>query len=125
MSSIFSYVQEQEVAYKQPIYLDEGWTWSMREHIRRSYLYKNSQFFDKNNDRKLKPFINIIRPILNIHYRTEGFDVKDIDIYVDNADTYYKSFLIKKFHDKWAPKNGIDTFIDEVVESYVDYGGCW
>ena len=123
MSNIFSFVQEQEVAYKQPIYLDEGWTWGMREHIRRSYLYKNSQFFDKNDDRKLKPFINIIRPVLNIHYRTEGFDVKDIEIYVDNPKTYYKSFLIKKAHDKWALEHKMDTFLDELVESYVDYGG--
>ena len=123
MSDIFSYVEEQEVAYRQPIYLDEEWKWSMREHIRSSYLYKNSQFFEKNDDRKLKPFINIIRPVLNIHYRTEGFDVKDIEIYVDNPATYYKSFLIKKYHDKWVLENEIDTFIDELVESYVDYGG--
>ena len=123
MSDIFSYVQEQEAGYKQPIYLDEQWSWSMREHIRRSYLYKNTQFFDKNSDRKLKPFINIVRPILNIHYRTEGFDVKDIEIYVDNVETYYKSFLVKKFHDKWALENMMDTFLDDLVESYVDYGG--
>jgi hypothetical protein len=59
-----------------------------------------------------------------VSYRTEGFDVKDIELYVDNPDEYYKSFLVKKYHTKWALENEIDTFIDEVVESYTDYGGA-
>lgn len=123
MRDIYSYVTEQETAFKNPIQLEDGWWWNFKEHIRRSYLYKNSQFETRNEDRDKRPFKNVIRPVVNIHYRTEGFDVKDIELYVDNPDTYYKSFLIKKFHDKWALTNEMDTFIDEVVESFVDYGG--
>ena len=123
MNTIFSFIQEQESLYKQPIPLEEGWYWGMKDHIRRSFLYKHSQFEQNNEDRETRPFKNIVRPILNVQYRTEGFDVKDIEIYVDNPDTYYKSFLIKKYHDKWALTNAIDTFIDELVESFVDYGG--
>ena len=108
---------------KQDIPLEEGWQWNFKDHIRRSFLYKHSQFETNNEDRDKRPFKNIVRPILNIQYRTEGFDVKDIELYVDNADTYYKSFLVKKYHDKWALQNEIDTFIDELVESFVDYGG--
>ena len=123
MADVHAYISEQESAYQKPIMLEDDWYWSMKEHLRKSFLYKNSQFSKNNSDRKRRPYKNIIRPILNIHYRTEGFDVKDIEIYVNNPDTYYKSFLVKKFHDKWALKNEMDTFIDEVVESYVDYGG--
>lgn len=123
MSRIYSYITEQESGFKTQIPLEQGWFWNMKDHIRRSFLYKNSQFKDDNENRKNRPYKNIIRPILNIHYRTEGFDVKDIEIFVDNSDTYYKSFLVKKYHEKWALKNGMDTFIDQLVESYVDYGG--
>lgn len=121
--NIYQYIEEQEAGFKQGIPLEEGWYWSFRDHVRRSFLYKHSQFERNNDNRDKRPFKNIVRPILNIQYRTEGFDVKDIEIYVDNADTYYKSFLIKKFHDKWALENEMDTFIDELVESFVDYGG--
>ena len=51
----------------------------------------------------------------------EGFDVKDIIPFVDDVDLAYKSFLTKKYHRKWARKNEIDTFIDDVVESAIDW----
>jgi hypothetical protein len=122
MKDIYSYVTTEESAFNKPINLVDGWSWNFKDHIRRSFLYKNSQFYEKNEDRKNRPFKNIIRPILNIQYRTEGFDVKDIELYVDDPKQYHKSFLVKKFHDTWARENEIDTFIDEVVESYIDYG---
>lgn len=123
METIFDYIQSEETAYAKPVQLTEGWSWSMKDHLNRSFLYMNSQFEEDNDNRTFRPFKNIVLPILNIQFRTEGFDVKDIQIYVDNADDYFKSLLIKKYHDTWAPLNEIDTFIDEVVESYGTYGG--
>ena len=96
----------------------------MKDHIRRCFLYKHSQFEEKNEDRELRPFKNIVRGILDVRYRTEGFDVKDIELYVNDPDNYFKSFLIKKFHEDWAPQNKIDTLIDEIVESASDYGAA-
>ena len=119
---IYQYVTGEETAFIKPISVADGWDWSMHEHRRLSFLYKNSQFADDNDDRRLRPYKNIIRSVLNIQYRTEGFDVKDIELYVNDAKKYYKSFLIKKFHENWALENELDTFIDDVVESYVDYG---
>ena len=120
----YDWVKSEEANFKKPISLIDGWNWNFYEHIRLSFLYKNSQFDKNNDDRDKRPFKNIVRPILNIQYRTEGFDVKDIELYVNDAKNYYKSFLVKKFHEKWALKNEIDTFIDDLVESYVDYGGA-
>lgn len=122
-STIFDYITGEKTKYDQPITLTEGWDWSMKEHLTRSFLYLNSQFEENNEDRILRPFKNIVQPILNIQFRTEGFDVKDIELYVDNKDEYYKSLLIKKYHEKWALENEIDTFIDEMTESYCTYGG--
>lgn len=120
-NNIHELITREENAFKLPIHVMEGYEWSMEKHIRLSVLYKNSQYETGNNDDK--PYKNIIRPITNLHYRTEGFDVKDIELFVDDKRFFYKSFLVRKFHDIWARKNKIDTFIDELVESYVDFGG--
>ncbi len=123
---IFDFIKQEEAAYALPITVVDGWEWSMKEHIRLSTLYKNSQFSQGNSEKERddKPFKNIIRPILNLQYRTEGFDVKDIVLYIDDSDQYYKSFFVKKYHDRWAQDNEIDTFIDDTNESIVDYGGA-
>jgi len=123
METIYSFVKKEEIGYTKPVTLEDGWDWSMKNHLRRSFLYKNSQFEEKNEDRDLRPNKNIILAIMNVQYRTEGFDVKDIDLYADDPDDYYKSFVIKKFHNKWALENSIDTFIDDMIVSYGDYGG--
>ena len=124
MSDIFTYITEQEGAFTKPVPIESNWYWGFQQHVLRSFSYKHSQFEEDNDNRSQRPFKNIVRPMLNLQYRSEGFDVKDIDIYVDNADTYYKSFLLRKYYQKWALKNEMDTFIDDVVESFVDYGGA-
>lgn len=121
--NIYEFITTEENAYRtQPITVIEGYEWSMYDHIRKTILYKNSTYTTGKNDDK--PYKNIIRPILNLAYRAEGFDVKDIQLFVNEAKNYYKSFLIKKFHEKWARENNIDTFIDDMVENYVDFGGA-
>ena len=122
--NIFDFIRQQENEYLKPVEIVDGYSWSMRDHIRRCFLYKNSQFEDKNEDRSMRPFKNIIRGILDVRYRTEGFDVKDIELYINDPGEYYKSFLIRKYHEKWALENGIDTFIDGMVESASDYGAA-
>ena len=124
METIFEYITQQSTKYSQPVEIEDGWSWNMKEHLRRSFLYLNSQFSTDNDNRDLRPFKNIILPILNIQFRTEGFDVKDIELYVDNPDEYFKSLLVKKYHITWALAEEIDTFIDEMVESYGTYGGA-
>lgn len=124
--TIFEFVKQEETAFVLPITVVDGWEWNMKEHIRLTTLYKNSQFSNGNDtvSRDDKPFKNIVRPILDLQYRTEGFDVKDIVLYVDNEDYYFKSFLTERYHGRWAVQNEMDTFIDDVVESYADYGGA-
>lgn len=120
---VFDLLQTEKSNYEtSTIPIADNYEWSMYEHINKTVLYKNSQFTKGKDDNK--PFKNITRPILNLQYRAEGFDVKDIELFVDDVNQYYKSFLIRKFHDKWARQNDIDTFIDEMVESYIDFGGA-
>lgn len=124
MNDIYSWVKEQEGGFIKPIDIVDGWSWSFKDHIRRCFLYKHSQFEKDNEDRDMRPVKNIVRGILDVRYRTEGFDVKDIELYVNDSKNFHKSFIIKKFHEDWAPENKIDTLIDDIVESASDYGGA-
>jgi hypothetical protein len=121
--TVFDFITSEINNYQTlPVKVSENYEWSMFEHIKLTVLYKNSRFNTGNSDDK--PFKNIIRPILNLQYRAEGFDVKDIVLYVNDDKNYFKSFLIKKFHEKWAREVGMDTYIDDLVETYVDFGGA-
>ena len=121
--TIYDWVKGQEAIFTRTVEITDGWSWNLKEHIRRCFLYKHSQFERDNENRDKRPFKNIVRGFLDVRYRTEGFDVKDIELYVNDPEIYYKSFLVKKFHEDWALEHSIDTFIDEVVESIADYGG--
>lgn len=122
--NIFDFVTTEETAYQAiPVDVIENYSWSMPDHIQTTVLYKNSTYRTGKDDNK--PFKNIIRPILNLQYRAEGFDVKDIVLYVDAADKYFLSFLVKKYwEEKYARQNRVDTLIDSTVETYVDFGGA-
>lgn len=120
--NIFDFIRTEESAYASvPVQVVDGYDWQMAEHIKKTVLYKNSRYSTGKDDNK--PFKNIIRPILNLAYRAEGFDVKDIVLFVNDPKNYHKSFLVKKFHEKWARENGLDTFIDDMVEAHTDFGG--
>src|SRR3990167_5847295 len=102
--NIYEFITTEENSYKAlGIEVSDGFPWHMACHIKLTNLYKNSQFETGKDDNK--PYKNITRPILNLQYRTEGFDVKDIELYVNEAKNYYKSFLLKKYHEKWAREN--------------------
>lgn len=122
-SNVYDYILEEVTAFRtRRIPLASNWEWSMYEHIDKTYLLKNSQFTKGDNSNFNRPFKNIILPIANVNYRSEGFDIKDVELYVDNADYYDLSLLARKYHNKWAIENSIDTAIDDSVESYFDYG---
>lgn len=124
MQDKYDYIISEESAYKTlPVRVAENWEWNMWEHIQKTILYTNSKFYKGKNDGE-RPNKNIILPILNLQHRAEGFDVKDIGLFIDSQSEYYKSFLARKFHAKWARNVGMDTFIDDLVESYTDFGGA-
>ncbi|MEK7180128.1 MAG: hypothetical protein AAB706_01520 [Patescibacteria group bacterium] len=121
--SIYQYILEEETNFRTArVPLASNWRdWNFFDHIDRSFTLLNSRFYKGPQD-YTRPFNQIILPIRNVNVRVEGFDVKDVQIYVDNAENYHKSFVARKKHDRWAKDNGIDTAIDESVESYFDYG---
>src|SRR5580765_3434521 len=113
--NVYDFITSQQSSYQAlGVQIADNYEWSMWKHINITVLYKNSQYAEhvKTSD---EPFKNITRPILNLQYRAEGFDVKDIELYVNEAKNYFKSFLVKKKHEQWARENNLDTFIDDLV----------
>lgn len=120
-SDIFTYITDQEEAYKTGIQLPGNWQWSMKDHLETSYLYINSQLKTGKDD--FKPVKNIILPILNVQHRTEDIEVKDVQIYVNDPQNYHLSFLVKKYHDDvFVVENDMDTFFDDLNISRIDFG---
>lgn len=118
---VYSYIISEEATYKTlrvPVTTSKDW--NMHEHIERCTNVANAWFHGGKNDGN-RPYSDIVTPIINVAFRSEGFDVKDIIPFVNDADEYHKSFLVKKYHPQWARKNELDTFIDEMVESSVIY----
>lgn len=120
---VFSYILREEKEFKtRGVPVIDGWDFEMYKHIRLSVLYKYGQL-DKNKTENT-PVENIILPILNVGYRLEDVNVKDIEPYVDDKDNYHKSFFVRKYHNRWTRKFEIDTFIDNTKTSWIDFGLC-
>lgn len=120
-NDIFQYIIGKENEYALPITLNKK-RWSMKDHLERSELYKNSDIVGEKTD--FTPVKNITRPILNVSYRTEAIEVKDVELYVDDPDNFHLSFLVKKYHDDvFTVVNDIDTYFDELNISRIDFGG--
>ena len=118
---IFEFITTEEAKFLNPIDIN-GWQWNFKEHIKTSFFYKHGRLLNGNDENT--PVKNITRPILNLRYRAQDVDVKDIQIYVDDPESYHLSFLIKKYHDDvFVIENDLETYFDEMNESCVDYGG--
>lgn len=117
---IFDFIIRQETAFKKPITLNTK-SWNLNDHIVRSSLYRDSEIVGTKTD--FTPINNITRPILNLQYRTEDIDVKDVEIYVNNKAKYHLSFLVKKYHDDvFVVENDLDTYFDQLNQSRIDFG---
>lgn len=120
--TIYDYILAEETRYNTiPVPVVEGYEWLMSRHVKLTTLYLNSRY--ETGDQENKPFKQIILPKINLEHRAVQFDVKEIEFFVDDYEEYYKSFLVRKFHQKWARKNDLATFLDELTETYTDYGG--
>lgn len=117
--NVYDYIKQEENNFKtERVPLTNSKDWNMKEHIERCTAVSGGYYFTGKND-GIRPYEDIVTPIIDVAFRLEGFDVKDIVPYVNNVDNAYKSFFVKKFHPQWARKHQLDSFIDEVVESSI------
>lgn len=119
---VFSYIKTNETSWRtERVPLTSSKSWNMPDHIERCTNVANAWFHKGSNEDGLRPYNDIVTPIINVAFRSEGFDVKDIVPFVEDVNDAYKSFIIKKYQPKWARKYELDTFIDEVVETSIIY----
>ena len=121
---IGGYIKEKESEYEtQEIRVGDNWNWNMRNHIQMIFHLKNGVFFSGHND-WLRPFKNIMQPILNLAYWTEDIEVKDVVFFIESKNGRGLSFLIKKYHDEiYTREHDLDMMFDEITESDLDFGG--
>lgn len=118
-TNVYNYILSEEVSWKTTrVPITNSKDWNMSEHIERCIAVAGGFFHSGKND-GMRPYNDIVTPVIDYAFRAEGFNVTDIVPYVDDIDQSYKSYLIKKFHPRWAKKNQLDSFIDEVVESSI------
>lgn len=125
--SIFEYVTTEENAYKtREIQVSDNVNWNMYTHLSQGFNLKNGWFINATNELKTKhPFKNVITQILEFRYSAEDRDVKDILIYIEDPEKHHLSFLVKKYWENvFTIENDIDSFLDDIIEEKIDYGGC-
>lgn len=119
---VYSYILEEENKFQTvPIPVIEGYNWSMYQHCRRTLMYLNSRYETGNFGDQ--PFNNIILDKINLQHRAVDIDVSEIQPFVDDPDEYYKSFIVRKYHDKWAREQDLGEFFNDLSETWTDYGG--
>lgn len=119
--NVYDYIIAEENSFKVTrVPLTNSKDWNFKEHVERCTNVANGWFHQGANDGQ-RPYDDIVTPIIDVAFRSEGFDVKDIIPYVNDIEEAYKSFFVKKYHPQWARKNQLDTFIDDVVESSIIY----
>ena len=122
MADIYDFIKTNEAAYNSvPIPIVENYEWHMARHVKLTTLYINSQY--ETGNKEMKPFNNIVLPAVLTQHRSLAFTLKEINFFIDDAENYYKVMLVKKWHEKWARENGLEQFLEDMVEQYTDYGG--
>lgn len=121
--TVYEYILDEEHKFQTvPIPVIEGYNWSMYTHCRRTLMYINSRYETGNFGDQ--PYNNIVLDKINLQHRAINIDVKDVQPYVDDSDEYYKSFIVRKYHNKWARENDVDEFLNDLSETWTDYGGA-
>ena len=81
----FSYILAEKNNWRTArVPLTQSKDWNMYEHIQRCKNVANAWYHQGKND-GLRPYNDIVTPIIDVAFRSEGFDVKDIVPYVNSS----------------------------------------
>ena len=100
--------EPKESAFNLPIRLNDSWDWSMQDHITTTELIPIPNSKTGKND--YKPVKNITRPILNLQHRTGDIELRDVQIYENDADNITFLFGLKNITMMFSSGDDLDTF---------------
>jgi len=123
-ATIFSYIKTEESNFNsQEIQVYDNKSFNLKNHIQTSLQLKYGWFTQGENNYN-RPFKKIIGPLLELRYRAEDIEVKDIVFYIERSNGRILSFFIKKYWDDvYTKEYNFDGFIDELGEEEIDLGG--
>jgi len=123
--TISSYISQEESSYQtRRVDIFDNFSWNMAEHIQTCLSFKYGKFLHASNELKFKsPFRNVTMKNLRLRYTAEDFDVKNVDLYIEDPQFHHLSFLIKKYYyDVFVIEHNLDKFFDDSKESHIDTG---
>src|SRR3990167_1549174 len=114
LPDIYSFITSEENSFNtDEVQIFDNYSWNFKNHVQMSLSLKHGVFVTGANN-YLRPFKKVISPILNLRYRAEDIELKDVFLYVENKNGRALSFLIKKYHDDvFVKENDLDSFFDE------------
>lgn len=123
--SIYDWVLGEETRFEtEKVQIGSNWEWNLRDHVQLIFHLMHSQFYTGQND-WLRAFKNIMEPIIELCSWTEDIEVKDIVFFIENERGRVLSFLIKKYYEEiYVKEHDLDTFIDELIDTDLTYGGA-
>ena len=122
--TIYAYIKAEETAFQNDeVQLGDNWFWNFRKHVQLIFHLKHGVFFTGENN-FLRAFKAVMEPMLSLNYWTEDIEVKDITFFIESASGRVLSFFLKKYHDeRFVREHNIDSILDDITESDIDYGG--
>ncbi len=123
MKDIYGYITTEEAAYKTvKVPLADGYEWNMFDHVNTTTLYLNSKRKNAVDGEDL-PYGNIILPKILLQNRATKIKLSEFEFYIDSEDEDYKSFLVRKWHERYALTEKINHALNKTTQTFNAYGG--
>lgn len=122
---IFSYLDEVTDAYKEPVNLLDGLTFSPKETLRTIEFYSNNQYLSGNKDNlgREKPFYNVCNYRVTVAKTATDLDVKDIRYEPDSLKDSVPTMLINHELFKYLKEINFSQTLNEMGKTRPKYGG--
>jgi len=127
-SEIGNLIRQMETDYISgtPVKISEYVEFDMYDELNRIDAYDNSKHTSGDTDSKgrEKPFMNIVKAVVNIWYRATDIDRKNIRIYSNKVGNYVASFVASIYLQDWMKKSRFGKFLNDWGRKLAKYGSA-
>ncbi len=127
-SEIGNLIRKMETDYTSgtPAKISEYVEYDMYDELNRIDAYDNSKHTSGDTDSKgrEKPFMNVVKAVVNIWYRATDIDRKNIRIYSNKVSNYVASFVASIYLQDWMKKSRFGKFLNDWGRKLAKYGSA-
>lgn len=122
---IFSYMDDLEESYLEPVEIVEGLTRNPKEVIRTIEFYTNDKYLSGNKDElgREKPFYGIVNFRVTVAKTATDIDVKDIRYEPDSLDDAVPAMLLNHELYKYLKESNFSETLNDMGKTRPKYGG--